>query len=119
MTIYVRRSLSFLLFLFCSYYANAQIELSAGLDFSYPQLWTSSNTVINAGQFSAGLRGGLAWKPENILFYPSLNLSYGRARLPLQEAGKGVATINFNYLAAMLNENYVVTLSRSQLLLYA
>lgn len=75
--------------------------------------------MINAGQFSAGLRAGLAWNPEDILFYPSLNLSYGRARLPLQEAGKSVAAINFNYLAAMLNENYVVTLSRSQLLLYA
>ena len=73
---------------------------------------------MNYGQISFGIRAGIAYKPEETQFFPILNLSYGRTRLPLQQFGKNVAALNFNYINVMLNENFIVTFPKSQLFIY-
>jgi len=95
-----------------------QIELSTGIDMSYPVLINSNNTKLNYGQISFGPRVGIAYKPEDIQFFPILNLSYGRTRLPLKQFGTNVAALNFDYLNVMLNENYVVHFSNAELYIY-
>ena len=97
----------------------AQVDLSAGIDLDYPQLLTHEHTFINGGQLSSGLRAGILLKPENAAFFPGLNFSYGRARLPLDESGMSIAALNFNYLNVMLNENLEVRLSHGGLFIYA
>ena len=101
-----------------SFYCNAQIELSTGFDLSYPVLMNSDNKALNAGQITFGVRAGIAYKPAETQFFPILNLSYGRTRLPLQQFGENVAALNFNYADVMLNENYIVTFPKSQLFIY-
>jgi hypothetical protein len=96
----------------------AQFELSSGIDMSYPVLLNSSNRKLNYGQISFGLRVGVAYKPAETQFFPIFNLSFGRTRLPIKQFGSNVAALNFNYLNAMLNENYVVTFPTSQLFIY-
>jgi hypothetical protein len=99
--------------------AKAQIELSNGIEMSYPFLFNSSNSKINYGQITFGLRGGIAYKPSQTQFFPILNVSFGRTRLPLYDYNdKDVAVINFNYLGLMLNENYIVNFPQSQLYIY-
>ena len=111
--------LSFLgfLLLFASH-SVGQIEVSSGIDFNYPLLVNANNARLNYGQVSFGLRAGIAYKPEETQFFPILNLSFGRTRLPLKQLGKNVAALNFNYLNVMLNENYIVHFSKSDLFIY-
>ena len=115
---YIRQATGIVFFLLLSCYCNAQIELSTGFDASYPELLNSNNTKVNYGQISFGVRVGVAYKPEETQFFPILNLSYGRTRLPLKQFGKNIAALNFNYLNVMLNENFVVTFPKSQLFIY-
>ena len=115
---YIRQVAGIMCFLLFSCYCNAQIELSTGFDLSYPELQNSNNTSINYGQISFGIRAGIAYKPEDVQFFPILNLSYGRTRLPIKQFGDNVAALNFNYINVMLNENFVVTFPRSQLYIY-
>ena len=69
--------------LFSAVYCNAQIEVSSGIDLSYPELLNSNNSKLNYGQISFGIRVGVAYKPAETQFFPILNLSYGRTRLRL------------------------------------
>ena len=115
---YIRSAILIMCVLLSSCYCYAQIEFSTGFEASYPQLLNSNNTKVNYGQISFGVRGGIAWKPEETQFFPILDVSYGRTRLPLQQFGKNVAALNFNYLNVMLNENYIVTFPKSQLFIY-
>ena len=115
---YIRQVISIIILLLSSCYCKAQIELSTGFDLSYPVLLNSENKMLNAGQISFGVRAGIAYKPDETQFFPILNLSYGRTRLPLQQFGQNVAALNFNYLNAMLNENFIVTFPKSQLFIY-
>jgi hypothetical protein len=107
-----------LLLLLSAYQSRAQIEVSTGIDTHYPVLFNSNNNKINYGQFSFGMKFGVAYKPPETQFFPILNLTIGRTRLPLQDIGNNVAALNFNYLDVMLNENYVVRLPKSQIFIY-
>lgn len=105
--------------LFMSYAGHAQIELSSGIEMSYPLLFNSNNKLPNYGQISFGLKAGIAYKPQDVQFFPILNVSFGRTRLPLKQfTNDNVATLNFNYLNVMANENYVVTLPNGQIFIY-
>ena len=99
---------------------NAQIELSSGIDMSYPLLTNSSNTKLTygQGQLSFGLRFGIAYKPPETQFFPILDVSFGRTRLPIKQFGSDVAALNFNYLNVMANENYIVHFPMSELFIY-
>lgn len=99
-------------------FADGQIELSAGIDVNYPVLLNSNNSKLNYGQFTFGMELGIAYKPEETQFFPILKPSFGRSRLPLKEFGKNVAVMDFNYINLMLNENYVVRFTKSELFLY-
>ena len=115
---YMCRASGIIFSLLYSCYCNAQIELSAGIGLGYPQLITNNNTVINAGEISSGLHAGIAYKPQELQFFPALNLSYGNIWLPLQQGGKDIADLKFNYINVMVNENFTVNFTRSQLLIY-
>ena len=104
--------------LFSAVYCHAQIELSSGIDLSYPVLLNSHNSKLNYGQISFGVRAGIAYKPAETQFFPILNISYGRTRLPLQQFGPNVAALNFNYLNPMLNENFIVHFPTSEVFIY-
>lgn len=106
------------LLLACSGSGYAQVELSSGIDMGYPILTNSGNTKINYGQISFGLRFGLSYKPTNTQFFPTLNFSVGRTRLPLQQFGDNVSAINFNYLNLMLDGNFVATLNNNNSLYF-
>src|SRR4051794_12376102 len=104
-----------LLMLLSAYQSQAQIEVSTGIDTHYPILFNSNNNKINYGQFSFGVKFGVAYKPPETQFFPILNLTLGRTRLPLKDIGNNVAALNFNYLDVMLNENFIVRLPKSQI----
>jgi hypothetical protein len=106
------------LLLLVSALCKGQIELSSGIDMSYPLLLNSNNTIPNYGQISFGLRFGVAYKPENTQFFPILNVSFGRTRLPLKQFGKNVAALNMDYVNVMANENYIVRFETSELFIY-
>ncbi len=110
----------FILFIFCfsPVYTNAQVEVSAGIDITYPVLMNSYNSRLNYGQLGFGMCLGVAYKPEETQFFPILKTSFGRTRLPLMEVGKNVAALNFNYLNEMLNENIVLRFRQSELFVY-
>jgi len=97
---------------------NAQIELSSGIDLSYPILINSTNAKLNDGQVSFGLRFGIAYKPAETQFFPILTTAFGRTRLPLQQFGQNVAFCGYDYLNVMLNENYIVRFPMSELFVY-
>jgi hypothetical protein len=96
----------------------AQFEVSTGIDMSYPLLLNSNNSKVSYGQISFGPRVGLAYKPENTQFFPILNVSLGRTRLPLTDVGSNIAVLNFNYLDVMLNENFVFHFTNSEIYVY-
>ena len=115
----ITRNLSILICLLLpAFYCNGQIELSTGIDLNYPLLINSNNTKLNYGQISFGMRFGVAYKPPETQFFPILNVSFGRTRLPLKQFGTNVAALNFNYLNVMLNENYIVRFTNSELFIY-
>ena len=97
---------------------SAQIELTSGIDLSYPQLLNSNNTKLSYGQITFGLRFGIAYKPEDIQFFPVFTTAFGRTRLPLKQIGTNVAALNFNYINVMINENYVVHASGNEIYIY-
>ncbi|MCD6013362.1 MAG: hypothetical protein K0Q79_3224 [Flavipsychrobacter sp.] len=98
--------------------ANAQVEVSAGIDVLYPVLMNSYNSKLHYGQLGFGMCLGVAYKPEETQFFPILKTSFGRTRLPLKEIGKNVMAMNFNYLNVMLNENIVLRFPQSELFVY-
>jgi len=114
----IRHLLLCLVFISLSTVSHAQIELSSGIDMSYPMLINSSNAKLNYGQISFGLKAGIAYKPSETQFFPIFNLSFGRTRLPLKQLGKNVACANFDYLNAMLNENYIIKTRNGELYFY-
>ena len=114
----IRRILVAVCVLLCASDCMAQLELSTGLDLNYPILLNSNNSMLNYGQITFGIRAGVAYKPENTQFFPILNLSFGRTRLPLKQIGEDVAALNFDYLNVMLNENYVAHFTNSELYIY-
>ena len=116
---FLSRILSVIGLLFAATNSHAQWEVSSGIDMSYPILLNSNNTVPNYGQISFGLRFGVAYKPEDVQFFPILTTAFGRTRLPLKQYGTGnVAAINFNYINVMLNEYFVVHFPKSELFIY-
>ena len=98
--------------------ALGQYELSTGIDLNYPLLLNSNNSSINYGQIGFGINFGIAYKPEETQFFPILKTGYGRTRLPLKEVGRNVAVLNFTYLNEMLNENFIVRFTNSELFIY-
>ena len=110
-------SLTALLLCF-AYRSGAQIELSSGIDMSYPFLLNASNTKLNYSQISFGLRFGIAYKPAETQFFPILDFSFGRTRLPLKQFGANVVAENFDYINLMVNENYIIRFPGSELFLY-
>jgi len=81
-------------------------------------LLNPNNSKLNYGQISFGLRFGIAYKPAETQFFPILTAAFGRTRLPLKQFGQDVAFVNFDYLNVMLNENYIVRFTSSELFLY-
>jgi len=97
-----------LLLVFSATQANAQIELSNAIEFGYPVLLNKSNSNMFYSQVTGGLRFGLSFKPEGTQFFPTLNFSFGRTRLPMAQFEQNVAVINMNYLSLMLHGNFVI-----------
>lgn len=97
--------------------ANAQIELSSGIDMNYALLFNQNNSQINYGQLGFGLRFGLSYKP-NEQFFPTLNFAFGRTRLPLKQFGtdNNVAAVNINYMNLLLNGNFVLAFNNDNAL---
>ena len=115
---YLRQIIGIVCVLFFANNCSAQIELSSGFDLSYPELLNSNNTRLLYGQISFGVKVGVAYKPAETQFFPILNISFGRTRLPLKQFGQNVAVLNFDYINVMLNENYIVTFPKSELFIY-
>jgi hypothetical protein len=115
---YIRHIISTAAMLFFAMYSSAQIELSSGIDMSYPILINSTNTKLNDGQISFGLRFGIAYKPPETQFFPILTTAFGRTRLPLQQFGQNVVFDGYDYLNVMLNENYIMRFPASELFVY-
>jgi hypothetical protein len=108
----------FCILFFClPFLGMAQFELSGGLELGMPEVVTSNNNFITPGQISSGLRAGVTYRPEEVEFFPSLQLSYGNVRLPLQEHGNNVAALNFRYLNLMVNEHYALQVAGGQFLI--
>ncbi len=115
---YIRRLLTITFVLLVAQDSFAQMEVSSGIDLSYPILLNPNNSKLNYGQISFGLRFGIAYKPAETQFFPILTAAFGRTRLPLKQFGQDVAFVNFDYLNVMLNENYIVRFTSSELFLY-
>ena len=115
---YLRQIIGVVCALFLATDCGAQIELSSGLDLSYPELLNSNNTRMLYGQISFGVKVGVAYKPVETQFFPILNVSFGRTRLPIKQFGGNVAALNFDYLNVMLNENYILTFPKSEVFIY-
>jgi hypothetical protein len=115
---YVKKLLTIACFLFFSFSSHAQMEVSTGIDLSYPLLINTNNAKWNYGQISFGLRFGIAYKPAETQFFPILTAAFGRTRFPMKQFGQDVAFVNFDYLNVMLNENYIVRFTSSELFIY-
>ena len=102
----------------CISVCHGQFDVSGGINVAYPVLSIPSHTAISAGQISSGFRAAITYTPEFTQFFPALNISYGRIRLPLQVSGRNVAALNFSYTGVMLNENYVIHFPQSRLLIF-
>lgn len=89
--------------------AQAQIEVSSGLDVVYPVLINKYNSKVNYNQQGFGLHLGVSYKPAETQFFPTLNFGLGATRLPLQQFGNYVACEHVNYKSLMLNGNFVGT----------
>lgn len=98
----------FILCMCATVYSYAQIQVSTGIDMSYPLLLNNDNNKPNYGQIGFGLRFGVSYKPTETQFFPTLNFSFGRTRLPLKDFEQNVACVNMDYLNLMLDGNFVV-----------
>ena len=108
----------FLLFILSSA-AFGQIEVSNAIDIGYPYVNNSYNTKLNYGQITAGLRFGVSYKPTDVQFFPTLYLSFGRTRMPLQQYEDNVMGVDMNYLNLLLNGNLVMVVNQKDNTLYA
>lgn len=115
---YLTNLLVVICLVFSSAVCRGQYELSSGFDLSYPLLVNRYNAQLLYSQLSFGLRVGIAYKPPETQFFPILNLSLGRCRLPLLQINRNVAALNFNYLNAMINENFIVRFPKSEVFIY-
>ncbi len=115
---YLRRLSVIICLLLPSIYSSGQIELSSGIDLTYPLLINSNNSKLTYSQISFGLGVGIAYKPAETQFFPILKASIGRTRLPLKQVDKNVVALNINYLNLMLNENFVLRFPKSEVYLY-
>jgi len=122
MNMHIKKYCFRVILIFCPFFStlhsNAQVEVSAGIDIVYPVLMNDYNSKLNYGQLGFGLSLGVAYKPEETQFFPLLKTSFGRTRLPLKELGRNVAVLNINYINPMLNENFVVHFTKSELYIY-
>jgi hypothetical protein len=100
--------LAFLLFLLPTG-VKAQIELSSGIDMSYPLLFNSGNNKLYYNQLSFGIRGGISYKPTGTQFFPTLYYSLGQTHLPLKDLGDIVSSLALRYQNVLLNGNLVIT----------
>ena len=89
--------------------ANAQIELSNSIDLGYPVLINKYNQNLFYEQLAVGMRFGVSYKPNATQFYPTLDFSFGRTRLPLKQFENNVVYLNANYLNLMLKGNFVMS----------
>ena len=110
--------LVFLSLVLSGFICRAQYEVSSGIDLSYPLLINKYNKNLNYNQISFGMRFGIAYKPPETQFFPILNLSFGRCRLPLLQLNKDVVALNFNYINVMLNENFILRFTNSEVFIY-
>ncbi|MGN6567271.1 MAG: hypothetical protein ACTHJ0_04930 [Flavipsychrobacter sp.] len=105
----MKRYIGIVLLMMCSMSAaNAQVELSNAIEFGYPVLLNKSNSNMFYSQVTGGLRFGISFKPQQTQFFPTLNFSFGRTRLPMAQFEQNVAVINMNYLSLMLHGNFVI-----------
>jgi hypothetical protein len=114
---YLRRILVVFL-LFSASFCSAQIEVSSGIDLTYPILINSNNSKLNYSQISFGLGFGIAYKPPETQFFPILRTSLGRTKLPLFDFDKNITTLSFNYWNEMLNENFILRFPTSEVFIY-
>ena len=97
------------LLLFCRPVSSfAQIELSNSIDLGYPLLINSFNENTFYEQLAVGMRFGVSYKPSATQFYPTLDYSFGRTRLPLKQFQSNVAYLNYGYSNLMLKGNFVM-----------
>jgi hypothetical protein len=95
--------------LLVGHFSYAQIELSGGIDMSYPILLNNFNNKLTYQQFGFGGHIGISYKPPETQFFPTLNFGLAPSVLPLQQFGKNVAVTHIRYLSLMLNGNLVAT----------
>ncbi len=88
--------------------AYAQLEFSNSIDLGFPVLLNKYNQNLYYKQLALGMRFGISYKPNATQFYPTLDFSFGRTRLPLVQFQQNVAALNFNYLNLMLKGNFVM-----------
>ena len=110
------RNLFLLLCLVCSLNAKAQIEVSSGIDMSYPLLLNSNNSSLYYNQVSFGVRVGVSYKPTGTQFFPTLYYSIGQTTLPLKQFENNVSTLVFRYQHVMLNGNFVISFENNNAL---
>src|ERR1035441_6614150 len=67
---YSRQLLIIVFLLLSATYCSAQVELSSGIDLTYPLLLNSNNSKPNYGQISFGISFGIAYKPPETQFFP-------------------------------------------------
>ncbi|XZF16588.1 hypothetical protein ACTHGU_10645 [Chitinophagaceae bacterium MMS25-I14] len=97
----------------------ARFEFSGGPLLTYPVIITSAGTMLNSGHLGAGIRFGVDYNPDRGRFFPSLRLSYGQNRLPLQTDGVNQGALNFSVYSLMLNGAYAGALHERQLVFYS
>lgn len=96
--------------LLVAHFSYSQVELSSGIDVSYPILLNEFNNKISYQQLGFGMHLGVSYKPAETQFFPTLNFGFGASRLPLQQFEKNVACTHVTFLNLMLNGNLVATL---------
>jgi len=92
---------------------QAQIELSSGIDMSYPLMFNSNNNKLYFNQLSFGIRAGISYKPTGTQFFPTLYYSIGQTHLPLKDIGSNVSSLAMKYQNLILNGNIVLTLENN------
>lgn len=119
MTSAIRASLLLCLCLLYAVCASAQLDLSAGPQLTYPFIITRSGRTLNSGHLGAGLRLGADYAFNRQQFFPSLRLSFGENRLPLQLSGINEGALSFSVSSAMLNGCYLLTIRDRRIAFYS
>lgn len=105
----ISKYLFFFIVLLSPALVKAQVEISPGIDMSFPVLLNSNNTNLYYKQLSFGVHLGISYKPTNTQFFPTLNYAIGQTVLPLKQFEKNVSDLAFLYQNVILNGNLVVT----------